>query len=251
MEHNWTVVSCAGLPATAPRHGTVSVYCVHADQPFLDWQECMVLLDEDEQSRAARLKFDEPRRRYVLARCLLRCVAGAVLDHDPAALRFFYMPSGKPELEWPETTPPFYFNLTHSFDLVLLAVARHAPVGVDVEKRRVPGDIHRIASKHFLPGEAKQLASMPEPLQPEAFLRAWTRKEACLKAIGGHLFRDLKRFHVSIDPSEPATLLGTTLEGRNADEWHMAHLEPADGYLGALAVMAPFEGLATYRVLAG
>jgi 4'-phosphopantetheinyl transferase len=249
MHSVWTPIGLQDLPLTAPRPGIVSVYGVHADQPFLSRKDCMDLLDEDERARADRLKFEEPRLRYILARCLLRSVAGAVLGEDPRALQFIYRPSGKPELAWPDPSPPFHFNLTHSHDIVLLAVARHAPIGVDVEKRRAPGDIHRIAARHFLPQEAHQLALLPESVQPEAFFRAWTRKEACLKAIGGHLFRDLKRFHVTFVPDAPAALLQTTVPGRRANEWQLCHLEPATDYLGALAVMAPFDAVATYRLL--
>jgi len=91
------------------------------------------------------------------------------------------------------------FNLSHSGDLILLAVHQQRPVGVDVELLR-PGLAWRpIAQRVLPPGEwqalealataveqeaAEQEAAEAERQAAEAFLAAWCRLEARLKAQG-------------------------------------------------------------------
>jgi 4'-phosphopantetheinyl transferase len=72
------------------------------------------------------------------------------------------------------------FNLSHSGDLILLALHRERPVGVDVEQLR-PGLAWRPIARRVLPPEEWQAL---EAEGAEAFLAAWCRLEARLKAQG-------------------------------------------------------------------
>jgi 4'-phosphopantetheinyl transferase len=81
------------------------------------------------------------------------------------------------------------FNLSHSGDLILLAVHQQRPVGVDVEQQR-PGLAWRPIARRVLPPaewqalEAIATAAEAERQAAEAFLAAWCRLEARLKAQG-------------------------------------------------------------------
>ena len=75
-------------------------------------------------------------------------------------------------------------------------------------------------------------------LQPEAFFNLWTRKEAWLKATGEGVGRRLSQVEVTFVPGEPArfvTLPSALAVGSN---WTLLALEPAAGFVGALAVDA-------------
>lgn len=77
---------------------------------------------------------------------------------------------------------------------------------------------------------------MPLEQQPEAFFACWTRKEAYIKAKGQGLAIRLDQFDVSLVPGEPAALLRSAEDSREALRWSLHTLSPADGYEGALAV---------------
>jgi 4'-phosphopantetheinyl transferase len=121
------------------------------------------------------------------SRAFVRQRLAAYLDAAPEALRFATRPGGKPFLAAP--TSGLEFNLTHSGDLVLLAVASH-PIGIDVERiRPVP---HCLAvARRVLPAEdVAELEMGDRPESPVAlrFLDLWTRFEAKQKAIGQGVF---------------------------------------------------------------
>ncbi len=89
-------------------------------------------LSDDERNRSARFRFEPDRRRFVVAHGVLRDLLGRYLGTDPGQIRFVYNAFGKPELH-PEFGSRLTFNLAHSGDLALIAIARDAWVGVDVE----------------------------------------------------------------------------------------------------------------------
>jgi len=141
------------------------------------------LLDRAEQDRALRFRRPGDRERYQLGRAALRQVLGAYLDRNPAALRFRYGPHGKPALDGVVDAAP-HFNLAHSGDLILLALHPSRPVGVDVERLR-PGLDWQPIARRVLPADAvSRLESLPPEQGDAAFLEAWCRLEARLKANG-------------------------------------------------------------------
>lgn len=192
------------------------------------------VLSPEELQRADRFGNPDRRSAFLVARATLRGVLAHESGTDPAVLRFANGPHGKPFLESPPTA--LRFNLSHSGEIVLCAVAWGREVGVDVE--RVKPGIHHgaLARRFFSPLENRQLSSLPPALQPAAFFAAWTRKEALVKAWGVGLSLPLDRFDVSVHPHRPAQLLGVR-EGPGRDgQWSLHELHPGPGYAGALAV---------------
>ncbi|MCX5958234.1 MAG: 4'-phosphopantetheinyl transferase superfamily protein [Cyanobacteria bacterium] len=143
----------------------------------------VALLDHGEQERVQRLRRPEDQDRYRLGRAALRQVLGAWLDRDPAALRFRYGPHGKPALDGVVDAAP-HFNVAHSGDLILLAFHATCPVGVDVERHR-PDLAWEPLARRVLPSvEYQFLEQLPPGQRRDAFLAAWCRLEARLKARG-------------------------------------------------------------------
>ncbi|MEO3872002.1 4'-phosphopantetheinyl transferase superfamily protein [Nonomuraea sp. B12E4] len=145
------------------------------------WEE----LAPDERARALRTRDPRARARYVAARSRLRRTLASYLGVEPGAVRLRRGRHGKPELAGDGPR----FNLSHSGDVALLAVSATRDVGVDVERVRHDMDVVRLAHRFFTPGEYALVRGAERP--PDAFARLWTRKEACVKALGGTLFQGL------------------------------------------------------------
>jgi 4'-phosphopantetheinyl transferase len=193
-------------------------------------------LSDDERQRAARFLLQRHRDRFIVARAALRDVLARYLGVRPEELAFRYARHGKPSLETEAGSHWLRFNLTHSHDLALVALARDRELGVDVEHLHRQVEAERIAERFFSPREAAVLLDLPAGMRHEAFFACWTRKEAYVKAQGGGLTIPLDRFHVSLAPGEPAALLATDDAPEEAARWSMRTLDPGPGYTGALAV---------------
>lgn len=196
------------------------------------------LLDAEERARAARLRDEGRRDRFVTAHAALRCIAGARLGRAPERLRFARGPFGKPELLDAEG---LFVNLSHSEGIALVALAA-APVGVDVERWRTAATATRVAERYFPPAEREAVAAAPA--SPGAggraalFARLWTRKEACVKAEGARLGDGL-----SLPVRGGGLLAVRGAGGALTGTWRVADLTPARGYAGAVALTgsAPFR----------
>ena len=180
------------------------------------------LLSDEERRRAARFVRDLHRRRFIAAHGALRSILAGYVGTEPAALHFVSGEHGKPALRDPTGRPPVEFNLSHSDDLALVAVARAHAVGVDLERWSGGRGASGARRAVLLPGRTGALRALAHaPISIEAgFFAAWTRKEAYLKATGHGITRGLHHFDVALAPGDPARLIADRLD------------DDADGALG-------------------
>ena len=201
-------------------------------------------LSAEESSRATSMAA-EPRRRFMTSRILLRRLISAYLGDEPQEIEFSYGSSGKPSLVRTPAGLPLHFNLSHSRDRVVVAIAT-TPVGIDLERPRRLGDFEGLARRFFSPGEVRTLARIPASERLDAFFACWTRKEAYLKLTGEGIAKRLKTVEVAFSPGlEPAVL---ACDGRLDEQCSMHHLEPEPGLVGALAVQGDTETLNCWSV---
>jgi 4'-phosphopantetheinyl transferase len=93
----------------------------------------------DERERFSRFAAELHRRQYAIGRGLLRTLIGAYLKCEPQLVRFAYGPTGKPQLAG-EALDRLRFSVAHSGEVVALAFAESADVGIDVERIVVTHD---------------------------------------------------------------------------------------------------------------
>jgi 4'-phosphopantetheinyl transferase len=152
------------------------------------------------------------------------------LDHPPVIAR---TGRGKP---YAPALAGIDFNLSHARDHALVAFARGQPVGIDLERIDRKLDAHDLARRFFSKREADALDAMAEATRATAFLRLWTCKEAVLKALGAGISFGLDRVAFDLDAGGcPTAIAEIADEAGEAAGWNVSLLEPATGFLGALA----------------
>lgn len=173
---------------------------------------------------------DDPRLRALLA-----VYAGL----DPAALTLSVGAHGKPFL----AGHPLRFNLSHSGDWSVLALARGTEVGVDLEHQRRVRRRAALLERSFTDGERQRLAGGGDT----AVLRYWAAKEALVKAIGRGIAYGLKQ--IEIDEAADGSLRVRALGGpaAPASRWRIAGFEPGEDGFGVLAYEGPERPLSLFR----
>ena len=141
-------------------------------------------LSPSERAKASRFVFARDRRRYEAAHTALRQLLAPRAGAAPQDLRFLEGRFGKPAL-----CPPCdcVFNLSHSEDEAAVLIAADGDIGVDIELLHCVPDALALAQRFFSAEECAALADVDMASRSLAFLTGWTRKEACLKAIGSGL----------------------------------------------------------------
>jgi 4'-phosphopantetheinyl transferase len=149
-----------------------------------------------EQDRASQFKFETDRQRYVAAHAALRSIVSSYVNSPARELQFAAGPYGKPKLAPIHATEKIEFNLSHSHDVALIAVAQGREIGVDVEWVRKDFVFDEVAQRFFTAREVAALHALPLHLQREAFYKCWTSKEAFLKAKGTGLSGQLDEVEI-------------------------------------------------------
>jgi len=171
-------------------------------------------------------------RRRVVARAALRVALGRYLDRPPGSLELALGPGGKPRLAGAADRDEVFFSLSRNADLCLIAICEEGPVGVDVEEVRDVPELADLVRSRFAASEAMAILERSGEERLRAFYRCWTRKEACVKALGTGIGAGLGSVVVSV--GDRAALLAAP--GTRAGEWSLLDLVPGEGFAGALAV---------------
>jgi len=215
------------------------------------------LLSSDERDRAASLRTELLRRRFIGARSGLRTILARYLDLSPADVAFVYDAIGKPRLEANlappmlgrpqpaanQTAPPnpqasIAFNLSHSGELAVVAVTTGAAIGIDVERLRPVKHLDDLARRYFHPNEMLHVLSQDGTVRLEMFFRCWTRKEAVLKAIGTGVQYPLETLDLPLADSVAEWIDVPAWRAIPRSRLWLKSLEVAPDYTAALASTA-------------
>ncbi|MGW7201895.1 4'-phosphopantetheinyl transferase family protein [Streptomyces sp. NPDC054837] len=194
------------------------------------------MLSGREAERAGRCRFEADRRRFVVAHGALRRILAGYLDVSPEELRLERGRHGKPRLA---DGADLRFNLSHCGELALVAVSRHAEVGVDVDRLRPGVAVEAFAERFFPASDARFVAAAAGPTERgERFLRLWTRKEAVVKAAGARLTQGLGLPVFPDTDTDIDTVADVVRDpsGQIRGVWSVCDLPVPDGCLAALAV---------------
>jgi 4'-phosphopantetheinyl transferase len=170
------------------------------------------LLTEAERRQEARFHFAQDRHRYLVTRALLRTTLSRYADIAPERWTFIANAHGRPAISNEDAQArAISFNLSHTRQLVVLAITRGRELGVDTEDALTRRPPLEIADRFFAPAEVASLRALPDRHQPERFFQHWTLKEAYIKARGRGLSLPLDQFafhfprphqvHLTIEPA--------------------------------------------------
>jgi 4'-phosphopantetheinyl transferase len=198
-------------------------------EPADRWRDSLL---PDEIARAARFVFPADRNRFTVTRGVLRSVLQRHLPPQARPLEFVFNRWGKPELPGGEPR----FNVTHSGDFALIAIAQHADVGVDIEEASAPRRVDELAASIFSSTELARFACLSGEARVRFFFRTWTCKEAVIKAAGEGLSIPVDRIQINFtdDGVGVSAPPGTLPPG----PWSLHEIDAPPGYAAAIAVRA-------------
>lgn len=194
-------------------------------------QQLSSLLSPDEKDRASKFKFDKHRRRFIASHGFLRHILAGQLNTDPMTVKYSFGETGKPKISTDQNPDHLCFNLSHSHELAVIAISLNTPLGVDIEHVRESVDHLGLAERYFSKEEFSKMSELTGKEQIQTFYRAWTRKEAVLKARGQGITQ-IENISVTLLENEPPEITGPTEEAENLSLYSLT--APA-GYIISLA----------------
>ena len=183
-------------------------------------------LTRTERTWAARLRSPDAQANFVVTRAVLRRVLADAVGCLPSDLSIVASARGKPVLA---NDDGWWFNVSHTTGLALIALHPDVPVGIDVELRQrvIDDEVQRRVCTQW---ELAELTGHLAPARAERFLRLWVRKEAIAKADGRGLALDFDR----LDARRTGTV---HVPDDGATALHVRDLDVGPDHLAAVATV--------------
>ncbi len=187
------------------------------------------LLDELERSRAAAFARPEDRARFVLGAVLLKLAVADATGREPATVVIDRTcdecgePHGRPRVAGSDVQ----VSVAHSGELVMVALTRAGPVGIDVEQH----------AGQWTPALNRRVLATSEAAGSQGeFLGYWCRKESVVKATGDGLRVPLTEVVVTAPDTSPRLV---SYQGRSLVAAMFDLRLDRPGYTAALTVLTP------------
>jgi 4'-phosphopantetheinyl transferase len=191
--------------SSALRKGEVHIWSRTITFTPSEYESAFALLNSDEISRAQKYVFEKDRHEFVFSRSSLKQILASYLSVSPKEVQLTQGSFGKPMLSPNQNV---FFNVSHSHGRLLIAVANHPGVGIDVE-RISSENVDQLAPSVLSHEELIQLRSIGSENKVRGFFKAWTQKEAFIKAIGLGLQFPVQELSVDLNPEVEAKILKT------------------------------------------
>ncbi|MEU3416614.1 4'-phosphopantetheinyl transferase superfamily protein [Streptomyces sp. NPDC006658] len=207
----WTAAA-----GTALRAGTaVVLYASAGSWSVPDGTGLRVLLGREYQRYRAAGRWPAARARFAASRALVKHAAAAVLEVPAHELDLARGPGGRPYLRGCDRLG---LSLSHTGDLLVLALSLDGPIGADAEPLGRSGCRALLARRACTARELADLRALPVPERGDAMLRLWTLKEAYTKALGVGTGLPFHTFGFTVEDTA-AVLHGSTGEPVRPVEW--------------------------------
>ena len=142
-------------------------------------------LTAEERQRAAKMRSGTAPEEFIAGRGSLRRLLSDFFKCDPRGIGIVNGPHRKPALRPVRGIRLPHFNVSHSRGMVLIALSRRGPVGVDVEFMDSAVETMDVARAAFHPDDVRRIERAGSPEEKLlAFYGCWTRREAVAKADG-------------------------------------------------------------------
>jgi 4'-phosphopantetheinyl transferase len=185
------------------------------------------VLDKTEQERSNRFYKEKDKKTFIVSHAAVRILLGKYLHRAPTAIRLMEQSPAKKPVLCDNAVHPLHFNISHSGDWVLIAVANYE-VGIDIELVNSSFVYNELAVSSLKNDEIKFLRQSGE--QEKIFYLFWTRKEALLKGTGKGLVDDL----FAIPCLDGIHSVSGAIIG-SSDSWQIRSFGMDDGYMASVA----------------
>lgn len=133
-----------------------------------DRDALLLLLSDDERTRAFKFKEQGVTDSYIQSHAFKRIMLSEELGTAPESLRFQENEYGKPFIA--RLPDNLHFNLSHTYGVTALITSQHHFSGIDVERIREQ-NFDLIKSTFMHRDEVQEFNGLPVPERPDFFYR--------------------------------------------------------------------------------
>ncbi len=197
--------------------------------------DALAWLNEEERLRWQGFRNPAPQRRFALCRAALRDVLCHYIKCSNEQLAFVTAKHGKPFAAVGGRPVGTSFNVSHSGQHGLVAVAPNGGLGVDIEERSPRRHLQGLIEAVFSPAEQAGFERLGESEKLLLFFRLWTLKEALVKAHGKGLSMDVSQLEIPLAMRRGEKSSTCRFPQIPGTTWHLEEIS-TDDFAAAVAI---------------
>nr|WP_315261757.1 4'-phosphopantetheinyl transferase superfamily protein [uncultured Limnohabitans sp.] len=163
-----------------PNHQAVDIWLIPSSVLSSFSQVNNIFPSKEELICARRYTDRQKTYRYLQSRSAIRFLLASYLQKSPENLIFKYGEHGKPALA---NCGGLEFNVSHSYEFIIVAIGNNIRVGVDIEYVR-PNPRDELADRILGSTASAQYKILSAQERSASFSIAWTEREALAKMLG-------------------------------------------------------------------
>lgn len=194
--------------------------------------DLFAILSPEERDFAANIRNETLQKQHLKVRAGVRQILAAYLEQAATTVNIAKTVHGKPYLA---DYPDIHFNISHSAEILLVAISQVGAVGVDIEQAKPQRrDFSGLVAKCFAKSEQDYWQQLSETEKVAEFYRFWTRKEAFVKAVGRGLAMGLEQCVIA--SGRPPYFISLPENYGLPTDWRLFDLPLKAGLYGALVL---------------
>lgn len=198
-------------------------------------------LNHDEIDKYNSLYFVKDKNNFLLGRFCIKFLISILFHQKCDEIRIEQADfHSKPFLK--ERENKLFFNISHTSDVVAVAISSFFKLGIDIETVRSNKANELVINTYFTGNEADKIRNSLYP--DKLFSHFWTRKEAVIKLLGGHLLEQIKSF----DVSEEKFVFMKKLSSNQPENIYLQSFELNNLIQGSVACGKPLNNLYFFRI---
>ncbi len=225
------------------------VWQIEYDIKYL-YASLISLLSFEEIHEANTFFLKKDYRRYQISHGIKRLILAKYLNTSPKSIIFDCNNYGKPVIALWQNPLNLQFNISHSNNLILMAITIKDDIGIDVEYNQKELCENELISAICSSKEQLFFSNLNDTQEKKmAFYRCWTRKEAYLKAIGIGLITNLKNISVDLNefPANKWISFHNSLERETEVQWKLFPINVGKSYTGSIIATSHQKNLISYN----
>ncbi len=141
----------------------------------------------------------EKKEKSIKREFFLRLILSKYVSKNFFNFNFYYSEYGKPYLTNDLESGPIQFNVSNSFEYLVIGISFRNQIGIDIEKIRSSIDYNRLVNRFFSERENIYFFSLDAKEREEIFFQWWTVKESVVKNLGIGMRLPPNKFDIPLD----------------------------------------------------
>jgi 4'-phosphopantetheinyl transferase len=208
----------------------IHIYKANISDISKDYEKMSYSLSSGEKKRVGDFINQDDRKRFILARYVLRTAIYYYTGVDLSNKDFAYTQYKKPFLD-KKLGLNIEFNIAHAGDIILVAFSKQ-PIGIDIELEREI-DESLFNELVLTKNELEYFKNINYQIAKQIFCRIWVNKEAYIKLIGLGFYYSINLIEINFGKAFNVIIDSNT----NIKQLYIVHeLDIRSGYKAAVAI---------------